>query len=109
MLISKNNLFLFGLIVDTMSFLPLGLSSVSFLVSFKIMSKIRQYSIESESPIYFLSNISLYMFLYLFLQWFTYSIYRNNFYPFMYVVTNMLKNMFYSFLTYPLWKKYKNV
>ncbi|MDR3078459.1 MAG: hypothetical protein LBU15_00255 [Rickettsiales bacterium] len=109
MLISRSNLFFFGLIVDTMSFLPLGLSSLSLIISFEIMSKIRQYSMESESISYFLGNITLFLFLYLLIQWFLYSIYRNDFYPFAYLPLAMVKNVFYSLLTYPLWKKYKNV
>ncbi|MDR1495292.1 MAG: hypothetical protein LBI29_04665 [Rickettsiales bacterium] len=108
-LISRNNLFFFGLIIDTVSFLPLGLSSLSLLASFKIMSKLRQYSIESESMLYFLENMALFMFLYMFIQWFTYSFYRNAFHPITYLVVAMFKNLFYSLLVYPLWKKYKNV
>ncbi|MDR2777521.1 MAG: hypothetical protein LBB24_01985 [Rickettsiales bacterium] len=109
MLVSKNNLFFFGLIVDTVGFLPMGLSSVSFLVSFKIMSKVRQYSIESDSMVYFLSNILFYMFLFMFLQWLIYSVSRNDFHPFLYLIIAMFKNTLFSVLTYPLWKKYKNV
>ncbi|MDR2778418.1 MAG: hypothetical protein LBB13_02855 [Rickettsiales bacterium] len=107
--ISSNNLFIMGLIVDTADALPIGLSSASLLLSFKILSKIQQYLIENDSVISFLRNMSMYVFLHMFLQWFLYSIYRNEFYNFGYVIGSVCKDIIYGFLLYPLCKNLKNV
>jgi hypothetical protein len=98
-----------GLIVDTIDSLPIGLSSASLLLSFKIMSKIQQYLMEDDSIFCFLKNLSIYIFLHMFFQWFLYSVYRNEFYNFRYVLISVCKDIFYSFCIYPLCKSLKNV
>jgi hypothetical protein len=59
--------------------------------------------------LYFMGNIMLFMSIYMSIQWFAYSAYKNVFSSFTHVILNISKNSAYSFLSYPLWKKYKNV
>lgn len=103
---SKYNLFVFGLIIDTFNFLPLGLSSISLLFSYKIIKLLRNYFIVGDHFIYFLRDSSLFISMYLIIQWFIFSFYNNNFFPFGCIVFNIIKNIIFSNLLYLIYKKY---
>ncbi len=107
---SKYNLFVFGLIIDTFNFLPLGLSSISLLFTYKIIELLRNYFIVDDHFIYFLRDSSLFSSVYFITQWFTFSFYESNFFSFKFTFYNIIKNIVFSNLLYLIYKKYlKNV
>lgn len=109
-IISKYNLFLFGLIIDTFNFLPLCLTSLTLLLVYKIVKFLKTYFIQENYTIYFIRDNVIFMLLYFILQWFFLSFYENNFFSFKYVFISIIKNIVYSILIYLLYKKLtKNV
>ncbi len=107
---SKYNLFVFGLIIDTFNFLPLGLSSISLLFTYKIIELLRNYFIVDDHFIYFLRDSSLFSSVYFITQWFVFSFYESNFFSFKFTFYNIIKNIVFSNLLYLIYKKYlKNV
>ena len=106
----KYNLFLFGIIIDTFNFLPLGLSSLSLLISYKIIYWLRNYFILENHFIYFFRDNTLFITVYFCLQWFIFSFYNTNFFPFQGVFINIVKNIIFSNLLYLIYKKlFRNV
>ena len=107
---SKYNFFVFGLIIDTFNFLPLGLSSISLLFTYKIIELLRNYFIVDDHFIYFLRDSSLFSSVYFITQWFVFSFYESNFFSFKFTFYNIIKNIVFSNLLYLIYKKYlKNV
>ncbi len=103
---SKYNLFVFGLIIDTFNFLPLGLSSISLLFTYKMIELLRNYFIVDDHFIYFLRDSSLFASIYFITQWFIFSFYENNFFSFKFTFFNIIKNIIFSNLLYLIYKKY---
>ncbi|MDR1499347.1 MAG: hypothetical protein LBS34_03615 [Rickettsiales bacterium] len=110
-LISQNNLFLFGLIIDTFDFLPLGMTSLVLLLSYEMIKTLKFYSINDDYLMYFLRDNIVFMLSFFILQWFFLSFYKNDFLTFGVVATNIVKNVIYSTLFYLFYKKFfeKNV
>lgn len=103
--ISKYNLFLFGIVIDTFNFLPLGLTSLTLLLVYKIMNWLRNYFMVENHFICFFRDNTLFLVLYFCLQWFIYSFYETNFFSFRLVFINVIKNIIFSNLLYLLHKK----
>jgi cell shape-determining protein MreD len=108
-LLSPNNLFVFGFMVDVVNFFPLGLTALDLLLSFKILAKAQQYLMDGENWIHFARDLSMYLFVCMFLRWFLYSLSINNFYHFSHNIMAFSKNMVYGLLLYPFFRNLKNV
>lgn len=105
---SKYNLFFFGLIIDTFRFLPLGLTSLTLLLVYKLMEISRNYFMVEDRFIYFLRDSAMFVVLFFVIQWFIFSLFKTNFFSFGYVFLSILKNIFFSSLLYLVYKKYFN-
>ena len=108
LVINQNNFFIFGLIVDTISHLPLGLSSLSLLVSNKITQQFRSYFLDDDNLFYFIRDLGIFLFFYLLIAWFLISFYQNNFYPINTIFTAWLMDVLAGYFMYFLYNKLKN-
>lgn len=103
---SVYNLFFFGIIIDTFRFLPVGLTSLTLLIVYKIVEVSRNYFMVEDQFVYFLRDNTLFVVLFFILQWFIFSLFKTNFFSFGYVFLNIIKNIFFSGLLYLVYKKY---
>ena len=108
LVINQNNFFIFGLIIDTISHLPLGLSSLSLLVSNKITQQFRSYFLDDDNLFYFIRDLGIFLFFYLLIAWFLISFYHNNFYPINTIFTAWLMDVLAGYFMYFLYNKLKN-
>lgn len=108
--ISKNNLFFFGLIIDTLGDTPLGLSSISLLISYKVTEILKSYMIKDQNLPYFIRDLSIYLILYSTSKWFIFSYYKNILFPIKPIIYIYIKNIICGIMIYFLCKKIiKNV
>ena len=106
--INQNNFFIFGLIIDTISHLPLGLSSLSLLISNKITQQFRSYFLDDDNLFYFIRDLGIFLFFYLLIAWFLISFYQNNFYHINTIFTACLMYVRAGYFMYFLYNKLKN-
>jgi hypothetical protein len=111
-LISTNNLFFLGLLLDTVDFLPFGLSGLVLTNSlgfFRLLIHLQQYSAIDSSIYGFTLKVSIFFCLYFSIQWLFYSIYKNNFYNFSYILGSIGGSICGSLLLYPIYNHHRNV
>ncbi|MBR2141483.1 MAG: hypothetical protein IJ853_03950 [Rickettsiales bacterium] len=101
------NLFLFGMILDTYTFMPIGLSSFSLLITYKVVSIIRSFLSNGYYVLSFARDCSMFIFLFFTLKWFIFSYYNEVFYNFGYVFFNTVKNTLYCVLLCLIYKKFR--
>lgn len=106
--ITQNNFFVFGLIIDTIEHLPLGVSSLALLLSNKIVQQFRMYFLNDNSLFYFVRDVSIFLFFYLLFAWFIISFYKSSFYPMSIILATWLKDILASYFIYFIYKKLKN-
>lgn len=103
--IKEGNFFIFGLIIDTIGHLPLGLSSLSLLLSNKIFQHFRMHFLNDRDLFYFVRDVSIFLFFYLVIAWFVISFYKSDFYPLKTVFTSWLMDTLASYFVYFVYKK----
>lgn len=104
------NLFLFGLVIDAYTYMPIGLSSFSLLLAYKLTEIERMFLFTDENNISFIRDCFVFMFLFYVVKWFLFSFYMENFYLFRYVFFDIIKNLFVCILIRILYTKFrKNV
>lgn len=101
------NLFIFGIVIDTYTFMPIGLTSTSLLLSYKLVNIVRSFLITNDHIIYFIRDCIIFIFSLYTIKWFLFSYYKENFYLFRYIILNIIKDIFYCVLIYLLYKKFK--
>lgn len=106
--ISKNNFFIFGLIIDNINSLPLGLSSLSLLLSIKLSDQFRKYFLDDDTLFYFVRDVGFFLFFYILFEWFIISFYENSFYPINIGFNAWLRDMLASYFVYFLYNKFRN-
>lgn len=106
--VAEGNFFIFGLIIDVIGHLPLGLSSLSLLLSNKIFQHFKMRFINDRDLFYFVRDVSIFLFFYLVIAWFVISFYKSDFYPLKIVLTSWLWDMLASYFIYFIYKKLEN-
>jgi hypothetical protein len=89
------HLFLLGLIIDTFSFLPLGMSGLSLLLTYKIMAFFTRVVFAKGSALFFVAHNFVFIMLYFMLTWFFLSLHRSSFVPIIPVFSLIMKNVLY--------------
>lgn len=101
------NLFLFGAIIDTYTFMPIGLTSLTLLMAYKITNLIKMFLVNDDFIIFFIRDCFVFIFLFFIIKWFLFSYYMENFYSFKYVFWDIVKNIFYCILFRLIYFKFK--
>lgn len=99
-LLSANNLLIFGLVIDVLSYTPLGLSSLSLLLAHKITKILNSYMMKDNSLFYFVRDVSMFFALYLLFRWFIFCYCSGVSFPFRFVLIDYGKNLLLSLLFY---------
>ena len=103
--ISEGNFFIFGLIIDITGHLPLGLTSLSLLLSNKIFQYFSIHLLSDKNLFYFVRDTSIFLLLYLLTTWFIISFYKSDFYPLKAIFASWLRDTLASYFVYFVYKK----
>lgn len=94
------HLFLFGIILDVFEFSPIGVNSMSLLLTYKAYFVLKQFLFYEDKIFYFLRDSAIFFVLFYFLKWFLISFYNNQFLNIGYVLFMIIKNIAYMSLYY---------
>ena len=106
--IGDNVIFILGLVFDIINSLPIGLTSLSWLLSVKILLNLRDYFLIDESVQYFSRDIFIFIFLQYFFQYILFSYFQNLFYPFGLTILSFFYNIIFYIVLYIIYIKIKN-
>jgi hypothetical protein len=101
------HMFLLGLILDTFNFLPLGISGLSLLLTYKILNFVSKVLFAKNSLLFFAINNLVFLTLHFMLTWFLLSLYQSKFVTITPVFLTIVKNALYFNLMNLLYKRFK--
>ena len=93
------HLLLFGFILDTFTFLPVGVSSLTLLITYKLYFIARSFTFNVDNDIFCnLRDLFIFYFIFFISRWFILSIYNTNFLSIFEILKLIFKNVFYSLM-----------
>ncbi len=98
-------IFIFGLLFDIFNNLPLGITSVTWLISSKFISFLRLHLYTPDNFIVTFRDFSIYAFLNMLIQWIVFSLLYRTAYPFSNSLMQFILNIVFFAILYKLLKK----
>lgn len=104
------SLFVFGIIIDSCTFVPIGITSFTLLIVYKTFCFIKSLLMNDDCLLFFLRDCLIFMFLFFIIKWFLFSYYKEHFYLIKYVIFDIIKEVLYCLLIKIVYKNIsKNV
>ncbi len=94
------NVFLYGLIVDTLALSYLGTSGISWLLAIKSVSLFKTYCPNLDKKQYTIYSFIIFILLFNFFRWFILSFLSNSIYNFSGILISCIVNSFYFIMLF---------